>query len=425
MPHMVTPSYKGVELYIGGLEPEIEGMVTSSKPTTIQQAIRLAHTLTDQAVKRGALPKRGADMKPNDHKRKWDNNSTRSGNNNSSQQQQHHQQQQPQQQQRRTEPAKNQSPFSSNTHSPSNYLRKNPLCSKCNRHHHSGPCYQIRCLRCNKLGHQAKDCKVILTTNSPAPTNEAPKGCFGCGKPGHFNKDCPHNGGNGNGNNNNNNNGNNKSRAFVIGSGEARKDPNVVTGTFPLNDQYASILFDTGADRSFISSDFSKLLDHTPVTLEAKYTVELADGKTIGTEHILKGCKLELFGHKIDIDLIPISLGSFDVVVGMDWLAKNQAKIICQDKIVRIPLPSGETLTIHGEKSGTTLRIISCMKAHKCLRKGHSAILALIYENQSEEQRLEDIPIVQDFPEVFPEDLPGLPPLVKLNSVLILHQEQH
>ena len=107
---------------------------------------------------------------------------------------------------------------------------------------------------------------------------------------------------------------------------------------------------------------------------------------------------------------MPISLGNFDLVVGMDWLAKNQAELICQDKIVRIPLPSGETLSIHGEKNGTPLSIISCMKAHKFLRKGHTAILALISEKPSEEKQLEDIPIVRDFSEVFPEDLPGLPP---------------
>ena len=90
----------------------------------------------------------------------------------------------------------------------------------------------------------------------------------------------------------------------------------------------------------------------------------------------------------------------------MDWLSKNQAEIICHEKIIRLPLPSGEKLFIQGEKSGAPWKIISCMKAHKCLRKGHTAILALITEKPSEEKKLEDIPIVRDFP----EDLPGLPP---------------
>ena len=94
----------------------------------------------------------------------------------------------------------------------------------------------------------------------------------------------------------------------------------------------------------------------------------------------------------------------------MDWLSKNQAEIVCYDKIVRVPLPNGETLMIQGEKSGTVLQIISCIKAHKYLRKGYQAVLAHVSKKKSEEKQLGDIPIVRDYPEVFPEDLPGLPP---------------
>ncbi|KAK1419444.1 hypothetical protein QVD17_28611 [Tagetes erecta] len=107
---------------------------------------------------------------------------------------------------------------------------------------------------------------------------------------------------------------------------------------------------------------------------------------------------------------MPISLGSFDVVIGMDWLSKNQAEIICSEKIVRIPLPSGETLSVQGEKSGAVVGIISLMKAQKCLRKGHFAFLAHVTETPSEPKRLDEIPVVCDYPDVFPEDLPGLPP---------------
>ncbi|XP_076931827.1 uncharacterized protein LOC143597121 [Bidens hawaiensis] len=112
---------------------------------------------------------------------------------------------------------------------------------------------------------------------------------------------------------------------------------------------------------------------------------------------------------------MPIELGSFDLVIGMDWLSEHQAEVVCHEKIVRVPLPGGETLIVHGEKESATVGIISLMKAQKLLRKGHTAILALITDKGTdeaveEEVSIDQIPIVRDFPEVFPEDLPGLPP---------------
>ncbi|GJR56010.1 putative nucleotidyltransferase, ribonuclease H [Tanacetum coccineum] len=114
---------------------------------------------------------------------------------------------------------------------------------------------------------------------------------------------------------------------------------------------------------------------------------------------------------------MPVELGSFDVIVGMDWLAKYHAVIDCAEKIVRIPW-GNETLIVHGDGSSrgneTRLNIISCTKTHKYLLKGHHVFLAHVttkeIEDKSGEKRLEDVPIVRDFPEVFPEDLSGLPP---------------
>ncbi|GJY12219.1 putative reverse transcriptase domain-containing protein [Tanacetum coccineum] len=181
--------------------------------------------------------------------------------------------------------------------------------------------------------------------------------------------------------------------------------------------RYASILFDTGADRSFVSTTFSSIIDITPTTLDHYYDVELADGKIIGINTIIRGCTLNFLNHPFNINLLPVELGSFDVIIGMDWLSKYHAVIDCAEKIVRIPW-GNETLIIHGDGSkqgnGTRLNIISCTKTHKYLLKGHHVFLASITaketEDRSGEKRLEDVPIVQDFPEVFPEELPGLPP---------------
>ena len=193
------------------------------------------------------------------------------------------------------------------------------------------------------------------------------------------------------------------------GGGEARQDPNVVTGTFLLNNHYVSVLFDTGADKSFIL--LASVLSVPTVALDKAYIIKLSNGRSIKASHIIPSCILNLNDHNFQINLIPIELGSFDLFIGMDWLSANQAEVICHDKVIRIPLTTGETLTIQGEHTGRTLGLISCMKAQKYLKKGYPAFLAHVADKDSEKKRVEDIPVVRDYPEVFHGELPGLPPI--------------
>nr|GEU92976.1 hypothetical protein [Tanacetum cinerariifolium] len=172
--------------------------------------------------------------------------------------------------------------------------------------------------------------------------------CFKCGEPGHFKRNCP-------------------------------KLKN--NGTFLLNNRYASILFDTGADRSFISTAFSTLLNIAPTALDNHYDVELADGKIIGVNTILRGCTLGFLIHLFNIYLMPVPLGSFDVIIGMDWLREYHA-------------------------------------AQKYLSKGRDIFLAHVTtkeaKDKSEGKRLEYVPIVRDFPEGFirPSSLPWGAPVL-------------
>nr|GEX46497.1 putative reverse transcriptase domain-containing protein [Tanacetum cinerariifolium] len=174
-------------------------------------------------------------------------------------------------------------------------------------------------------------------------------------------------------------------KAYAIGGG-ANLDSNVVMGTFLLNNCYASMLFDSGVDRSFVLSTFSALIDVAPSTLNNSYAVELADGRILETNVILRGCTLGLLGHPFDVDLIAIELGSFDVIIHMDWLAKSKSK----------------------------LNIILCTKTQKYIKKGCQVYLVQVTskkaEDKSEEKRLEDVQIILEFPEVFSKDLPRLPP---------------
>ncbi|GJS25288.1 putative reverse transcriptase domain-containing protein [Tanacetum coccineum] len=122
-----------------------------------------------------------------------------------------------------------------------------------------GPC-TVRCGKCSKVGHLIRDCK--------------------CGRQGHFKSDCPKLKDQNHGNKAGNKNGVGEARgkAYVLGGGDANPDSNVVKGTFLLNDHYASRIFDSGVDRSFVSTTFSTLLDITPDTLDVSYAVEFANG---------------------------------------------------------------------------------------------------------------------------------------------------
>ncbi|GJT55495.1 putative reverse transcriptase domain-containing protein [Tanacetum coccineum] len=214
---------------------------------------------------------------------------------------------------------------------------KLPLCERCFTRH-VGQC-TIKCHKCGKVGHKVRYCKEksVATGANAQPVWT----CYDCDEQG----------------------------------------PNMITGTFLLNNQYASILFDSDSDKSFVNTRFSSLLDIKPIKIEDSYEVELADGRIVSTNIILKGCTLNLANYIFEIDIIPIKLGTFDVIIGMDWLVKHDAVIV-----------------------------ISCIKARKYVERGCHLFLAHATENKSKEKQMEYVPVIRDFPEVFPEELPGLPP---------------
>ncbi|GJS16031.1 putative reverse transcriptase domain-containing protein [Tanacetum coccineum] len=147
------------------------------------------------------------------------------------------------------------------------------------------------------------------------------------------------------------NNGNSaRGRAFMLGAAKAHQDPNIMTGTFTLNNHYATTLFDSGADYSFVSTTFIPLLDIEPSNLGFTYEIENASGQLVEISKVIRGCKIEIEGHIFDIDLIPFGHESFDVIVGMDWLSRHRAELVCHEKVVRIRLPHGETLRVLGER---------------------------------------------------------------------------
>nr|GFA39446.1 putative reverse transcriptase domain-containing protein [Tanacetum cinerariifolium] len=209
--------------------------------------------------------------------------------------------------------------------------------------------------------------------------NNQGNGCFECGNPGHFKRDCPKL------NNKNEGNGNAQGWVYAVGNTErngnaaGNPDSNVVTSTFLLNNRYASILFDTGADRSFVSNAFSSLIDIIPTPLDNHYDVELADGKIVGINTIIRGFTLNFLNHPFTINLMPVELGSFDAIIGMDWLRRHHAVIMCDEKLVRVPFRN-ETLVFRGAESyierESRLTVISCSKVQEYQAKGCHVFLA-------------------------------------------------
>ncbi|GJV83597.1 putative reverse transcriptase domain-containing protein [Tanacetum coccineum] len=278
-----------IEKYVSGLLNVIHGSVMASKPKTMQDAIEFATELMDKAYVAGSSKK-----KP--------------------------------------------------------YKGSKPLCSKCN-YHHDGQC-ALKCHKCNRVGHLARDCRSIAnanTANNQRGTRAGQKPtCFKCGAQGHFKREYPKLKNNNHGNQGGN--GNAPAKVYVVGRAGIDLDSNVVMGTFLLNKRYASILFDIGADRSFVSTAFSSQIGITPSTLDHYYNVELADGRIIRLNTIIRGCMLNFLNHLFNIDLLPVELGIFDVIIGMDWLEKNQAIIVCAEKIIRIPW-GNEMLIVRGDGS--------------------------------------------------------------------------
>ncbi|GJR24813.1 putative reverse transcriptase domain-containing protein [Tanacetum coccineum] len=173
---------------------------------------------------------------------------------------------------------------------------------------------------------------VPRNVNHVNARNPTVRACYECGSSGtdHVRSTCPrlnraqgpgenrlnqvadNNGGQGRGNQGNQARG----RAFMLGAEEAHQDPNIVTGTFTLNNHFATTLFDSGADYSFVSTTFIPLLGLEPSELGFRYEIEIASGQLVEIDKVIKGCKLEIEGHVFDIDLIPFGHGSFDVIIG-------------------------------------------------------------------------------------------------------------
>ncbi|KAL4014334.1 hypothetical protein IC575_026536 [Cucumis melo] len=256
-------------------------------------------------------------------------------------------------------------------------VRGKPLCTTCGKHHLDRCLFGTRtCFKCRQGGHTADRCPMRLTE---VAQNQ------GAG--------APHQG-----------------KVFATNKTEAKRAGNVVTGTLPVLWHYALVLFDSGSSHSFISSTF---VLHARLEVEPIYhvlSVSTPSGESMLSKEKVKACQIEIAGHVIEVTLLVLDMHDFDVILGMDWLAANHASIDYSRKEVAFNPLLMVSFKFKGEGSRSLPKVISTMRASKRLSQGTWSILASVVDTREVDVSLSLERVLRDYPDVFLEELPGLPP---------------
>ncbi|KAL4025570.1 hypothetical protein IC575_013972 [Cucumis melo] len=265
--------------------------------------------------------------------------------------------------------------------------RGKPLCTTCGKHHLGRCLFGTRiCFKCRQEGHTADRCPMRLIGNAQNQGAGAPL----------------------------------QGKVFATNKTEAERAGTVVTGTLPVLGHYALILFDSGSSHSFISSAFV-LHAHLEVEpLHHVLSVSTPFGECMLSKETAKACQIEIAGHVSEVTLLVLDMLDFDVILGMDWLAANHANIDCSRKEVAFNPPSMASFKFKGEGSRSLPHVISAMRANKLLSQGTWSILASVVDTREVDVSLSSEPVVRDYPDVFPEELPGLPPHREIEFVIEL-----
>ncbi|KAA0041160.1 gag protease polyprotein [Cucumis melo var. makuwa] len=255
--------------------------------------------------------------------------------------------------------------------------RGKPLCTTCGKYHLGHCLFGTRtCFKCRQEGHTADRCPLRLTGNAQNQGASA-----------------PHQG-----------------RVFGTNKTEAERAGTVVTGTLLVLGHYALVLFDSGSSHSFISSAF---VLHARLEVEPLHhvlSVSTPSGECMLSKERVKACQIEIAGHVIEVTLLVLNMLDFDVILGMDWLAANHVSIDCSRKEVTFNPPSMASFKFKGGGSRSLPQVISAIRASKLLSQGTWGILVSVVDTREVDVSLSSEPVVRDCPDVFPEELPGLPP---------------
>ncbi|XP_071686869.1 uncharacterized protein [Rutidosis leptorrhynchoides] len=200
-------------------------------------------------------------------------------------------------------------------------------------------------------------------------------------------------------------------RAFQMSVDTATETDDAITGMFLINSSLARVLFDCGANCSFMSVTLCDKLKLPINVLSEPLRIEVSDRRTVPVTTYVSGVTIEIDGNEFPMTCLIMPIPSFDVVLGIDWLSNHKASIKCDKKINQFPFANGTRAVAQGEWGGFNCPLISMMKAKKSLAKGCDSFLAYVIDAKKEKKSVSDILIVSEFPEVFPDQLSGLSPV--------------
>lgn len=201
---------------------------------------------------------------------------------------------------------------------------------------------------------------------------------------------------------------------------ESRASPEVITGTLFVFNHPASVLIDHGATHSFVSSRFAMLANVPLSRLPGSWRVSLPSGDMLIVEWVYKGCVVVVGEYNLLADLISLELVDFDIILGMDFLENHRALVDCFRKIVVFRSLGLPEISFCGERNILPSSLISALTTEKLLRKGCEAYLAHVVDTKVGELNISDVPVVNEYSDGFPDDLPGLPPVREIEFTIDL-----
>ncbi|XP_070013716.1 uncharacterized protein [Nicotiana sylvestris] len=183
----------------------------------------------------------------------------------------------------------------------------------------------------------------------------------------------------------------------------------VITGIISIGGRDASVLFDPGSTYSYVSSLFARFLVISPKPLGTPIHVSTPVGDSVVVDRIYRSCVVIFCGFETRTDLLLLDMINFEVILGMYWLFPYHTVLDCHAKTISLAMPWLPRLEWKGSTVDTSSRVISFLKARHMVEKGCLAYISYVWDTTAESPMIDSVLVVQEFADVFPSDLPGMP----------------